>query len=174
MSFGLAGTDPIADLTARVNVLLMNAVKTKWNQTVHGTSYDPPPAPQPYPLDTDIYWLPTWTTGSKDIQLIFKEEFTDLPSQLRTTDWRLQGYVSTVNIHVFVRGDSKDQEPVILGTIIRGIEKVIAIHKTSLIAKAWCEVTGVLQGPQDRTDALQTHWHHIVRVRVHYFKIVIS
>lgn len=168
-SYGVAGTDPIADLSARAHILLMNAIKTRWNLIVHGNITPP----IPFPAEADIFFLPTWTTGARDVELIFKEEFVDMPSNLRSVDWRLQGHTATVNIHIFVRGRAGDTEPPLLGQVISGIEKIVVLNKTSLIPNAWCEITAVMPGPLDREDDIQTHYHSIIKVKIHYWKVVV-
>jgi hypothetical protein len=167
-SYGIAGSSPFADYASRINVLLCDAIKARWNQDVHGDII--PPIPYPSAAD-DIIWLNTWYTGSRDIELIFKEEFDDTPVQLRTTDWRYQGHITTVNLHIFVRGVGGDVEPAILGQVIRGLEKVVALNRTSLILNGWCEVISTQPGPTERSDSNQTLWHVLMKIRVYYYKV---
>jgi hypothetical protein len=168
MSYGIAGsTSPFADLTARINVLLCDAVKARWNLDVHGNVTPP----IPYPSADEINFLNTWVTGTKDVEIIFRESYDDKPVQLRSTDWRYQGHITTVDVHTFVRGAGGDIEPATVGQVLRGLDKIVALNRTTLIPNAWCEIASTQPAPTEREDDLQTVWHSLMKIRVNYYKV---
>ena len=163
-NYGVAGTNPLTDYSSRINVLLCDAMANRWDSDVSdgGTIY---------PTRADMFFLNTWMMGQKDIEVIFREGFDDTPVQLRTTDWRFQGHLTTVDVHIFVRGKGGDVEPDTLGAVIRGLEKIIALNRTSLILNSWCEVVSTQPGPLEKIDSNQSLWHWLMKVRVGYYKV---
>jgi len=169
-NFGVAGTNPLSDYAQRINVLLCDAIKAKWDDTLYGVDEDPSPG-FPSVANNDLIFLNTWFTGSKDIELIFKEALDDKPALMRSTDWRYQGHITTVDIHAFVRGAGGDVEPEDVGAVNRALETIIALNHTTLIPNAVVNVAFSQPAPTENQDDFQTLWHTLMKVRVQYFKV---
>jgi hypothetical protein len=159
-NYGVAGTGPfLQDYSARLNVLLKDAIKARWDTDVST------------PTASKILFLNTWVTGTRDYELIFRESYEDKPAYGRTTDWRLQQHANTVDVHIFVRGKGGDVEPPALGQIIRGLDKIVAVHCTTLIDNAVCEVVSIQPGPTEKLDDRATVWHQLMKIRIWYWKV---
>ena len=156
---GVAGSSPLSESPARMNVMLMNAVQAAWDANVV------------VPPSSEILFLPTWFTGTRDIEMIFRPSFYDQPYWGRSTDWTLQLVMETIDVHIGVRGISSDQEPLFLSSTIQGLERVIEINCRTLIPNAWMTVENIMQGATEKADDLQTFWHSFVKVGVYWYHV---
>lgn len=170
-TFGVAGTGPtLADFSSRVNVLLMNAVKTNWNLVV----WNNVTPPITYPAESDIIFINSWFTGASDVEMVFKLNFEDIPTAFRgstSTDWRYQQHIVTVDTHIGVRSGGDDQETSVLNTVVNGLDKIIATNATTLIPNAICKLASTQQGPSEKLNDRQTWYHVLCKVRVIFWKV---
>jgi hypothetical protein len=160
-NYGVAGTGPfLQDYSARLNVLLKDAIKARWDTDV-GT-----------PATSKMLFLTTWFSATKDIELIFRQGFEDKPALRgsRTIDVRLQKHIVTVDIHIGVRSGGGDIEPPVLNTVIKGLDKIIALNHTVLIPNAVVELVSTQEGPVERPDSRQTFWHVLCKTRISFWK----
>lgn len=157
-TYGVAGTSPLADYDKRINVLLCDAFIARWATTITE------------PMQSDINFLTSWYTGSKDIELIFRQNAVDRNTSMRSTDWRLQGVRTFVDLHIFVRGAGGDAEPDTMRAVENAVERVIETNHDRLIPHASCACTSIVPASDELIDDLQTLWHSIMTVEVVYWK----
>jgi hypothetical protein len=161
-NFGVAGSEPLADYADRLNVLLCNAVKARWDTYVIS------------PTASKILFGVNWFAGIRDIEIVFRQGFEDRPIGLRgsrSTDGRLQQHVSTIDCHIGVRSNGGSNEPANLNKSVNGLEKVIAMNETVLIPNAYVFFSSTQQGPTEKVNDLQTFYHVLCKVRVMYYKV---
>lgn len=156
--YGIAGAPAGTEFPDRMNVMLMNAVQSVWDANV------------PIPSSSEILFLPTWFTGMKDVELVFRPSFYDQPYWGRSTDWSLQLTMETVDIHLGVRGIADGNEPLFLSSTLQGLERILAIHCRTLVPNAWFAVENIMQGATEKEDDLQTFWHSLMKVGAYYYK----
>jgi hypothetical protein len=84
--------------------------------------------------------------------------------------WRLQGVQYFVDVHIFVRGSGKDDEPDLLAEVEDGLEKVIEVYTTELIPNAHCTLNSIVPSTTENADDLQNLWHSIAAVQVNFWK----
>jgi hypothetical protein len=157
--WGLAGTEPLEDLKRRVNVLLANAVREKWDDFIGE------------PQSDDILIGNTWRTGSKDIEIHFRINSGAKPTFERSTDHRYQRYYTYVDADIFVNAAGPDDEPEALGQVEFGLDKLIELNQTTLIPNCECKVTNFQPAAEENVDDLQTLWHSAMTVEVSYWKV---
>jgi hypothetical protein len=75
-----------------------------------------------------------------------------------------------VDVHIFVRGSSKDHEPDLLAQVEDGLEKLIEVYTTQLIPNAHCIMNNIVGAATERPDDLQALWHDIAEVEVNFWK----
>lgn len=164
-TYGVAGSNPLAPFSNTVNGLLKDAIKARWDP-----DYTTPNSIT-YPLSADIIWLNTWYTGYRDVEIIFLHGFLDSPDFLRTTDWRYQGHIDTVDCHVWVRGGGGDVEPTALVKVINGLQTVVAKNKATLIPNANVMIASSQRAPTERDDDFKNLWHYLIKMRVNYWTV---
>lgn len=164
-NYGIAGSNPLAPFSNTVNGLLKDAIKSRWNAD-YAT-----PAAITYPLEADIIWLNTWVTGYRDVEIIFLHGFLDSPSLLKTTDWRMEGHIDTIDCHVWVRGGGGDVEPTALNKVINGLRTVVAKNKSTLIPNANVTIASMQRAPTDTEGDFKNIWHYLIKMRVNYWTV---
>lgn len=165
MSFGVAGSNPLADYPQTVNKILCDSIKNKWDSdyaTPNGITY---------PLASDMFWLQTWRTGNKDIELIFLQGFLDRPLLASTTDWRYESNIETVDCHVWVRGAGGDVEPTSLPKVLNGIKQVVALNKTTLVPNAGVRIASSQRAFTNEDTDFRNLWHFLIKMRVNYWTV---
>ena len=159
ITYGVAGSFPLSEYPARMNIMLMNAVQAAWDANVV------------VPPSSEILFLPTWFSGQKDIEIIFRQSFYDQPYWGRSTDWGYQLTIETIDVHVGVRAIAEgDQEPLFLSSVLQGLERIIAINCRTLIPNAWLTVESVMQGSVEKADDIQSFWHSLMKVSTYHYK----
>lgn len=159
---GVGGSSPLTGYSKRVNALLCDAIPLIWNDYVNSPSVN------------DMLFLTTWFTDSRDYEIIFRKGVTNKPMQRMSTDRRMQGYDSYVDIHIFVRTQGGDTEPDILATIEQGIEDIIELNHTTLIPNARVFVDFLGPASSEDEDDVQALWHSVMNVRVAYEKFTVD
>lgn len=164
-SYGVAGSSPLAEYSQTVNKILCDAIKAKWNSD-YAT-----PAGITYPLAADMYWLQSWRTGNNDIELIFLQGFLDRPELSKTTDWRYQGTVETVDCHAWIRGSGGDIEPPTVPKVLNGLKQVLALNKTSLVPNAAVRIASCQRAFTNEDTDFRNLWHFLMKMRVTYWTV---
>jgi len=169
-TFGIAGSAPLADYTSRINVQLMDAIKNSWDSVV----YDNVTPPLPYPAQSDIIFGNSWFTSGGDIEMIFKQNFEDMPKTLRgsaSTDGRFQEHIITVDVHIGIRSEGLDVESPLVATMVNALDKIISLNSTTLIPNANVVLASTQLGPSEKLTSRETWWHVLCKCRVVFWKV---
>lgn len=145
-----------ADFTKPVHILLKEAVRDVWPDV----TVDPAAA--------DILFSNTWFTDSRDVEMIFLHSVDDRSLSRRSVDWRFMQIATFVDIHIFARGVSVDEEPSHLFKTRMALENVIETNKTRLIPNASIVLESSNYIPGE--DNTQNVWHWLYSCGVRYAK----
>lgn len=155
-TYGVAGTSPFGELPKPAHLLLRDAVEANWN--THSGS-DPPAS--------DVYFL--GAIGNRDygdIQLSFWPSINVRPTTGRSLGMHRIPELAYVSIHVWVRGNSMDEEPAALPKVRRTIEKMIDKGTTTLIPPL---IVIMDRGdPAPPEDSSETTWHWVYNIMIKY------
>jgi hypothetical protein len=156
----VAGTDPPTDFAKPVHILLKEAVKARWSQVTS------------YPAVTDIRFSNTWFADYKDLEIVFLHSVDDRNINRRSTDWRYIPMATFVDIHIFARGASVDEEPPRLFRTRQALENVVELYKTQLIPHASVVLESSDYIPE--RDNTQNMWHWLYSCGVRYAKTMVA
>ena len=149
-----------ADFTKPVHVLLKEAVQTVW-PTI---TVDPPVS--------DIGFSNTWFTDSRDMEMIFLHSVEVRDIARRSTNWRFMPMTTFVDIHIFARGNSVDEEPNYLHKMRQALDKLVETNRTTLIPN--CAITLESSNYIEEKDNQQNVWHWLYSCSVRYAKVVLA
>src|SRR5215212_7707768 len=99
LKYVVAGTSPPAWFSKAPHILLREAVATQWAATIT----DPP--------ITYINFNNTWFSDSSDFEFNFIHLRDDHNPNRRSTDWNRRNTTTFVDVHLWVKGSSIDEEP---------------------------------------------------------------
>lgn len=156
----IAGTDPPVDFAKPVHILLKEAVQARWTQVTS----DPPV--------TDVGFSNTWFSDARDIEIVFLHSVDDRNINRRSTDWRFIPMATFVDIHIFARGASVDEEPSHLFKTRQALENVVELYKTQLIPHASVVLESSDYIPE--RDNQQNVWHWLYSCGVRYAKTMVA
>jgi hypothetical protein len=162
---GVAGSTPLGYYNKRSNVLLLEAVKSKWQQTT-GVN----------PALGSVHFLPTWFSDSADTELIFNLNDRDMPVSQRSIGWRYHTVQDFVDIHVFVRGAGGDTEPANLASVENALQEIFRIYGKELVENAICTIIRIIpgRGEDGASEGInETLWHSVFTVLVRYWTVLI-
>lgn len=160
MSSNLIVAGGASDFTKPVHVLLKEAVQANWSSI----TTDPPV--------TDITFSNTWFTGYGDIHLIFRHSVEVRDITRRSVDWRFMPMTTFVDIHIFVRGNSVEEEPVTMHKVRTALDRLIESKKTTLLSN--CSVTLENSNEiEEKNEHQQDTWHWLYSAAVRYTKVLV-
>jgi len=158
VKYVIAGTSPPAWFTKSIHILLKEAVQTAW-PTV---TVDPPVA--------NIRFTNTWFSDYADIEIVFLHSVDDMSLNRRSVDWHRVPTTTFNDIHLFVRGDSVDEEPALLHKTKAALESVIELNKQTLIPHTVITLESSDYVPE--RDNQQNVWHWLYSCSIRYHKVI--
>lgn len=145
MSYGVAGSSPFADAPDKEDlVLALFNNKTNWTEDE--------------PAHREIEFGTNWEIkGIGASYGIYVTDPFERPTDERTTDWRMQGYNTTVSIHAFAKR-TDTQKPAQMGNMIRMINKIRS-NKRQLLGYGLRALTPISW--RNAADNGKDFWHSI-------------
>jgi hypothetical protein len=160
-TYGVAGTSPFGKLAKPAHLLLRDAVEANWNTF---SASDPPAS--------DIYFLGAvaWRDYG-DIQMSFHPSINVRPTLGKSVGGGRIPELAYVSIHLWVRGNSMDAEPVYLAKIRAALEQMIDTMPTTLIPPLIVTLDRVDPAPPENAEDTTWHWVYNVLVRYDLVKL---
>jgi hypothetical protein len=149
----VAGTS--SDLSQDVEDYVRDLIKNNWSLM------------SPDPAASEITFGTDWWSDYGDYQIHCKHLVTLTGPQ--NNGWSMRQYLSTINIHVFVRKNSEDK-PTQLGVISREIERILAMNPTTVGAGISNIKLVRAEDVPDNEPSRQV-WHRIMQAELQYWKV---
>jgi hypothetical protein len=155
-TYGVAGTSPFGKLAKRAHLLLRDAVESNWNTF---SNSDPPAS--------DIYFL--GAVGNRDygdIQMSFWPSINVRPNTGVALGRHRIPELAYCSIHLWVRGNSMDEEPAILPKVQDALEHMIDTMPSALIPPLTVIIDRADPAPPE--SGSETTWHWVYNILIKY------
>ena len=162
-SYGISGSNPVAQYATSVNHILKDAIKARWDPDYTT------PLSITFPLSTNILWLNTWRIGVKEVELVFLLGFHDIPPEQQTIGQKMEMHIETVDLHIWVKGIGGDVEPPTLHKVLNGLNRVVAFNKSTLVPNAEVRIASTQPAVTNPEVDFKTYWHYLMKLRVSYW-----
>jgi hypothetical protein len=154
-TYGIAGTSPFGKLAKPAHLLLRDAVESNWNTF---SASDPPAA--------DIYFLGAiaWRDYG-DIQFSFWPNINVRPILGKSVGGGRIPEHAYVSAHLWVRGNSMDEEPAVIPKVRNAFEEMIDKMQTTLIPPLIITIDRADPVPPENAETTTWHWVYNILVR---------
>lgn len=156
MPWVLAGVSPNTTLPS-VEEKLFDFIKNNWLET--------------QPAVSEIKFGRDWWDDYGDFQIHIRHMVTTAPKILEALGGRLKGYITSLDIHMFTRVLSEQQDFPALENMNKEVDRILNVAKNTQVrispGMLISDVTDMRSLPED-TNIVNV-WHDMVGVQVTYF-----